>query len=112
MIQNVKFACSLSMIFAWFIPSIVMIKYRMMKHDWNKNAGLLLKTEMKRKNMTSEKLAKRLKKIGVDTTADSIRQKISRGTLKTALLLQCLYVMKTDSIDIGHLFPKETINDE
>lgn len=84
-----------------------MIQCCMNEHNWNKTAGLLLKTEMKRKNMTSEKLAKRLKKIGVDTTADSIRQKISRGTLKTSLLLQCLYIMKTDSLDIGYLFPKE-----
>ena len=76
--------------------------------DWNKTAGLLLKTEMKRKNITSEKLAKRLRKIGIETTADSIRQKISRGTLKTSLLLQALYVMKTDTLDIGHLFPKES----
>lgn len=83
----------------------------MQKYDWNKTAGLLLKTEMKRKNMTSEKLARRLKKIGIETTADSIRQKISRGTLKTALLLQCLYVMKTDKLDISHLFPKE-LSDE
>ncbi len=80
--------------------------------DWNKTAGLLLKTEMKRKNMTSEKLAKRLRKIGIETTADSIRQKISRGTLKTSLLLQALYVMKTDTLDIGHLFPKEQQNKE
>lgn len=86
---------------------LFMIQCRMNEHNWNKTAGLLLKTEMKRKNMTSEKLAKRLKKIGVDTTADSIRQKISRGTLKTSLLLQCLYIMKTDSLDIGYLFPKE-----
>jgi hypothetical protein len=70
-------------------------------------AGLLLKTEMKRKNMTSEKLSKRLKKIGISTTAASIRQKISRGTLKTSLLLQCLYAMKTDKLDISHLFPEE-----
>lgn len=79
----------------------------MKEFNWNKSAGLLLKTEMKRKNMTSEKLAKRLKKINIETTADSIRQKISRGTLKTSLLLQCLYVMKTDSIDIGHLLPSD-----
>lgn len=85
-----------------------MLQFRMHEHDWNKTAGLLLKTEMKRKNMTSEKLAKRLVKIGVKTTADSIRQKISRGTLKTALLLQCLYVMKTDTLDIGYLFPTES----
>ena len=89
-----------------------MIQYRMNKHDWNKTAGLLLKTEMKRKNITSDKLAKRLKKIGVETTPDSIRQKISRGTLKTALLLQCLYVIKTNTLDIGYLFPKETIDED
>ena len=92
--------------------STFMIQYRMLDHNWNKTAGLLLKTEMKRKNMTSEKLAKRLKKIGINTTADSIRQKTSRGTLKTALLLQCLYVMKTDSLDIGHLFPKEMTDED
>lgn len=84
----------------------------MQDYDWNKAAGLLLKTEMKRKNVTSEKLAKRLKKIGIDTTADSIRQKISRGTLKTSLLLQSLYVMKTDNLDIGHLFPNERGDDD
>lgn len=91
---------------------LFMIQFCMHTYDWNKSAGLLLKTEMKRKNMTSEKLAKRLKKIGVDTTAASIRQKISRGTLKTALLLQCLYVMRTDSLHIGHLFPKMTTDEE
>jgi len=89
-----------------------MLEYCMIKHDWNKTAGLLLKTEMKRKNITSEKLAKRLKKIGIETTADSIRQKISRGTLKTALLLQCLYVIKTDTLDIGYLFPHESDDED
>lgn len=81
-------------------------------HDWNKSAGLLLRTEMKRKNVTSAKLAKRLKKIGVNTTADSIRQKISRGTLKTALLLQCLYVLKTTSLELRHLLPKEAVDED
>lgn len=85
---------------------LFMIQFCMQDFNWNKSAGLLLKTEMRRNDMTSEKLAKRLNKIGVDTTADSIRQKISRGTLKTSLLLQCLYVMQVDSLDIGHLFPK------
>lgn len=89
-----------------------MIQYHMHNHDWNKSAGLLLRTEMKRKNITSEKLAKRLKKIGVNTTADSIRQKISRGTLKTALLLQCLYVLKTTSLELRHLLPKESLDED
>jgi hypothetical protein len=84
----------------------------MKKFDWNQAAGLLLKTEMKRRGITSNRLAKRLKQIGVDTTADSIRQKISRGTLKTALLLQCMYVMQIDTLELGHLLPKERIGGE
>jgi hypothetical protein len=79
----------------------------MPKHNWNKAAGLLLKMEMDRQGLTSGKLAKRLKKIGVETTADSIRQKISRGTLKTTLLLQCMYVMGVDTVDIKHILPSE-----
>ncbi|MEA3372705.1 MAG: DUF6471 domain-containing protein [Campylobacterota bacterium] len=78
----------------------------MQKFDWNRAAGLLLKMEMERKGLTSGKLAKRLKKIGVETTADSIRQKISRGTLKTTLLLQCMHVMENDILDLSHVLPQ------
>jgi hypothetical protein len=84
----------------------------MQHYNWKKAAGLLLKLEMDRQGITSGKLAKRLQKIGVDTTPDSIRQKISRGTMKTALMLQCMYVLGIDHIDLAQVLPKPSLTTE
>ena len=56
--------------------------------DWQSMVNGLLKTEMKRRNMTYEQLTE----IGVTDTAQDLRTKVSRGGFSAAFFVQCLWL--------------------
>lgn len=58
--------------------------------NWNEKAKRLLKSELIRRGIASEKLVILLENIGVKETKSSIDSKISRGTFSAAFLIQCL----------------------
>ncbi len=74
-----------------------------------KNAALaaknFLKSELAKRGITTETLAKRLAENGVFETKASIDNKISRGTFSAAFLLQCMEAIGCSSIEAA------TIND-
>ncbi|QLZ68969.1 hypothetical protein FOLKNPGA_01749 [Legionella sp. PC1000] len=57
--------------------------------DWNKLASSILKAELKRRDISYEKLISLLQKIGVQETHSSILNKMSRGSFQFSFFLQC-----------------------
>ena len=58
--------------------------------DWENEARRIVKAELARRGMTYERLAKRLKTIGINETERSIANKMSRGTFTFIFFLQCM----------------------
>jgi len=58
--------------------------------DWENEARRIVKAELARRGITYERLAKRLKTIGINETERSIANKMSRGTFSFVFFLQCM----------------------
>ena len=58
--------------------------------DWQGVAKEILKSELKRRNLSYSDLADKLKAVGVNETERNLRNKISRGTFAASFFLQCL----------------------
>jgi hypothetical protein len=59
-----------------------------------------LKRELARRGVNYEELAKGLKAIGVNETADNLRTKINRGTFSSFFMLQVLHAIGVKSLDV------------
>jgi hypothetical protein len=57
---------------------------------WALKARRLLKSELKRREVSYPQLVERLQALGVEETNASIKNKVSRGTFTAAFLLQCM----------------------
>jgi len=68
--------------------------------EWAERAARFLKAEMKRADVTYEKLAERLKEHGFDETKASIANKLARATVSAAFLLACVAVLGLTGIDL------------
>jgi len=60
------------------------------KIDWTEKTKGLLKSELKRRNVTYAQLAEKLGEIGISETDVNIRNKIARGGFTAVFLVQCL----------------------
>jgi hypothetical protein len=60
------------------------------KVDWPEKVKGLLKSELKRRNVTYAQLVEKLAEIGVQDTEPNIRNKIARGGFTAVFLVQCL----------------------
>ncbi|MBA3985847.1 MAG: hypothetical protein H0X63_04560 [Flavobacteriales bacterium] len=69
--------------------------------NWNDKAKRILKSELVRRGISNNDLAKLLKEIGVQETKAGIDSKISRGSFSATFLLQCLTVIRCHKIEIG-----------
>ena len=58
--------------------------------EWRDQTKGLLKSELKRRNMTYDQLAERLADVGVRETASNIKNKVSRGSFTAVFMVQCL----------------------
>lgn len=74
----------------------------MIDEHWAVEARTIVKAELARRDITYPVLASKLKDMGVEETANSIANKISRGTFSAAFLLQ---VMKAIGCTILRLEP-------
>ena len=61
-------------------------------------ASRYLRAEMKRRDVTYEDLASRLKGIGCDDTSAAVGAKLSRARFSTAFFLACLQVLGCESV--------------
>lgn len=68
------------------------------KVDWTEKVKGILKSELKRRNVTYGDLVEKLAKIGVSETDVNIRNKISRGGFTAAFFVQCLVAIGCHSV--------------
>lgn len=68
------------------------------EEEWREAVRSLLRAELKRQNLTYEDVAQRLRSIGVNETAVSVRNKISRGTFPATFFVQFLKVLDVQLI--------------
>lgn len=58
--------------------------------SWETKARNLLRSELRRRGISSEELVERLQQIGLKENARNVSNKISRGRFSAVFLLQCL----------------------
>lgn len=73
--------------------------------NWRQVVQRLLKSDMSRRGVKYQDLSDRLASIGVNQSADNLRNKVNKGILGADLLLQIMYVLNMPSIS------RETIGD-
>ena len=67
--------------------------------DWRQLVQRLLKAEMSRRGVKYQDLSVRLNHIGVNQSADNLRNKVNKGILGADLLLQIMYVLNMRRIE-------------
>jgi len=70
----------------------------MQRIDWSEFAKGVIRSELKRRNMTYAGLVSALAEIGVRETEPNLRNKISRGNFSAAFMLQCLDAMGVNAL--------------
>ena len=73
----------------------------MSEENWNDQAKGILKAQLARKNIKYHDLARRLNAIGIEENQNTIATKLSRGTFSFAFFLQCMYVLRINTIDLN-----------
>lgn len=69
--------------------------------DWLEHTKRMFKAEMKLRGHTYKTLSRALAEIGVNENADSIANRVSRGTFSAAKLLQYLSAMGTRHFNVS-----------
>jgi hypothetical protein len=67
--------------------------------DWRQLVQRLLKAEMSKRGAKYQDLSVRLTSIGVNQSADNLRNKVNKGILGADLLLQIMYVLNMRRIE-------------
>jgi len=67
--------------------------------DWRQLVARILKAEMSKRGVKYQDLSTRLSSIGVNQSADNLRNKVNKGILGADLLLQIMYVLKMRKIE-------------
>lgn len=75
--------------------------------DWENEARRIVKAELARRGMTYERLAKRLKTIGINQTERSIANKMSRGTFSFIFFLQCMKAIGNNDVSFNIVIDKK-----
>jgi hypothetical protein len=66
--------------------------------EWEDQAKGLLKSELKRRNVSYAQLVDKLADIGVLDSEPNVRNKLSRGKFTAVFLLQCLEATGTNQL--------------
>lgn len=69
-----------------------------MEGEWVERAKRLVKSELKKANVTYEELAARLSEMGMPETKASVSNKISRGGFPTAFFLATMKAIGRDVV--------------
>ena len=67
---------------------------------WDKHAASILKSELKRHQVSYGELASRLTANGIPTNEESVANKLSRGSFSATFLLQCLHALGMTTLDV------------
>lgn len=73
------------------------------KSQDNNIAKRILKMEMLRRNISTEKLQQLLSERGHSYSLSSINSKISRGTFSASFMIECLEAMKCGKIELNNI---------
>lgn len=77
--------------------------------NWRQLVQRLLKAEMSKRGVKYQDLSSRLDSIGVNQSADNLRNKLNKGILGADLLLQIMYVLNMRRIERDEII--EIFND-
>jgi len=69
------------------------------RNAWRQTVARVVKSEMSVRGVKYQTLSQRLEEIGIDQSADNLRNKVNKGIMGADLLLQILYVLKARPID-------------
>lgn len=69
------------------------------KNVWRQTVARVVKSEMSVRGVKYQVLSQRLEEIGVEQSADNLRNKVNKGIMGADLLLQILYVLKARPVD-------------
>ncbi len=83
--------------------------FRMGKNDWRQVVQRVVKSEMSMRGVKYQGLSERLAEIGVDQSADNLRNKINKGIMGADLLLQVMMVLNARPLSTETL--REILND-
>jgi 3-mercaptopyruvate sulfurtransferase SseA len=72
-----------------------------MERDWQGHVKGLLKSEIKRKQLSYRDLAERLTAMGIPENETNIRTKISRGGFTAVFFIQCLEAIGVKELRLG-----------
>lgn len=67
--------------------------------NWRQLVQRLIKAQMSRRGAKYQDLSERLAHIGIDQSADNLRNKVNKGILGADLLLQILFVLNARPIE-------------
>lgn len=67
--------------------------------QWRQVVQRLLKAEMSKRGVKYQELSDRLARIGVNQSADNLRNKVNKGILGADLLLQIMYALNIRRIE-------------
>lgn len=67
--------------------------------DWRQVVQRLLKAEMSKRGVKYQDLSARLASIGINQSADNLRNKVNKGILGADLLLQIMFVLNVRRIE-------------
>lgn len=73
------------------------------KNAWRQTVARVVKSEMSVRGVKYQALSQRLEEIGVEQSADNLRNKVNKGIMGADLLLQILYVLKARPLDVALL---------
>ena len=67
-------------------------------NDWRMLVQRLLKTELSKKGVKYQDLSEKLATIGIQQSADNLRNKVNKGILGADLMLQIIFVLNIKQI--------------
>jgi hypothetical protein len=67
-------------------------------NDWRKLVERFLKAELSKKGIKYQDLSDKLSAVGVNQSADNLRNKINKGILGSDLLFQIIFVLNIKQI--------------
>jgi hypothetical protein len=69
--------------------------------EWQDRVKGILKSELKRRNLSYKQLSEKLGEIGVQETELNIKNKISRGGFTAVFFVQCLVAVGAQTVRLG-----------
>jgi hypothetical protein len=69
--------------------------------DWQGQAKQIIRSELKRRNLSYADLAEKLTAIGVKETSLNVNNKIARGGFSAAFFLQCMEAIGVNNIHLS-----------